>query len=315
MISTDQKPTVCRALRAPFLAVTALLAADALAGLIYRTGTAASTFVVRPRSGTTKRLLVVFPGFIMPGEELTAAFAPHLEPDDAMVVVHYAERGLDIDDIYHHVMMQAARLNPGSVTIYGVSMGGMCAAQFLDLYHRAEASYGAATLILDTAPSGAADIKRPGWLLAVSSWYRGGPLTTAVWALGSALGSEPEPEPGADRTVIAAARRRGAWAGMPAITSQAAYITRFARLCTEQQIDTPAHVAYLCAEADPLIRLGPAIRGWRRVFPGLEVMTVTGRQTRWHVPIIERPQETMRAISSAVELLRLPKKASPEPGA
>ena len=69
-------------------------------GLVYRTNTTADVNVTVPRSGTTHRAIVVFPGYIMPGGTLGRAFAPYVADDDAMVVVSYAERGVDVSQIY-----------------------------------------------------------------------------------------------------------------------------------------------------------------------------------------------------------------------
>lgn len=87
------------AVKAVALTAAGLLALDSLAGTVYRTDFAPGTEVVPARSGTAK-LLVVFPGFIMPGRELSRAFAPHLGANDAMIVVQYAERGMNVDAIY-----------------------------------------------------------------------------------------------------------------------------------------------------------------------------------------------------------------------
>ena len=47
-------------------ALPALLILDALMGLAYRTNTSAYVETIFPRSGTTHRAFVVFPGYIMP---------------------------------------------------------------------------------------------------------------------------------------------------------------------------------------------------------------------------------------------------------
>jgi len=70
-----------------FAGVPALLAVDALMGLVYRTITIADVTVHVARSGRTNRVIVVFPGYIMSGATLVRAFAPHVADDDAMVVV------------------------------------------------------------------------------------------------------------------------------------------------------------------------------------------------------------------------------------
>src|SRR5713226_5555258 len=82
----------------------ALLTLDALMGLLYRTNTSADVRITVPRSGTTHRAIVVFPGYVMPGGTLGRAFAPYIADDDAMVVVNYAERGVNASQIYDKVM-------------------------------------------------------------------------------------------------------------------------------------------------------------------------------------------------------------------
>jgi hypothetical protein len=47
---------------------------------------------------------------------------------------------------------------------------------------------------------------------------------------------------------------------------------------------------------DPLIRISDAISGWRAAFPNLVVITVQGRNARWHLPLVEYPRETVRAM-------------------
>src|ERR1017187_6241351 len=81
-----------------------LLAVDALIGLVYRTNTSADVEIIAPRSGITRRAIVVFPGYIMSGGTLARAFAPYVADDDAIVVVNYAERGVDVAQIYGNVM-------------------------------------------------------------------------------------------------------------------------------------------------------------------------------------------------------------------
>src|ERR1035438_9890408 len=69
------------------VAFPVLLSLDALIGLAYRTNTTADVKISAPRSGTTRRTIVVFPGYAMPGSTLVKAFAPYVADDDAMVVV------------------------------------------------------------------------------------------------------------------------------------------------------------------------------------------------------------------------------------
>ena len=283
----------------PVLAgLPALLVMDALMGLAYRTNTGADVKIIVPRSGTTHRAIVVFPGYIMPGGTLGKAFAPYVGDDDAMVVVNYAERGVNVSQIYDKVMAALNTLRPVELRVYGASMGGMLSKLFLDRYRQAGAPYGKVTLILDSAPAGRNNVKRPSFLLDVSCWYRGGPLSSAVWAAVSEFGTKPPTEDDALQD-IRAARHAGAWVGMPAATSQACFIAKFGPLKKDELLDVAQQVVYLqgySPDDDPLVRISDAIAGWRVAFPNLMVITVQGRNGRWHLPLVEYPRETVRAM-------------------
>jgi hypothetical protein len=268
-------------------------------GLAYRTNTSAYVKTIFPRSGTTRRAIVVFPGYIMPGSTLGEAFAPYVAKDDAMVVVNYAERGVNVSQIYDKVMATLRTLRPVELCVYGGSMGGMLSKLFLDHYRQAGAPYGKVTLILDSAPAGRNNVKRPSFLFDVSCWYRGGPLSSAVWAAASEFAPKPPTGDGARQDIVRAARRAGAWVGMPAATSQACFIAEFGPLKEGELLDVAQRVVYLkgCSpDDDPLVWISDAIAGWRVAFPNLVVITVEGRNARWHLPLVEYPRETVRAM-------------------
>jgi hypothetical protein len=272
---------------------------DAVLGRWHRTGTDARLYVTPARSGTPTQALVAFPGYTMPGGILSAAFAPHLGADDAMVVVEYAQRGVDPDAIHRAVMAELTGLGAPTLRVYGGSMGGMCAKHFLDRYLRDGAPYGKVVLVVDTSPSGPADVRRPRWLMALGRWYLGGPVGSGIWALASVFEPRPVPEPTADAGLVAAFRRANARAGMPAIASQAAYIARFPALAQDELVPTAERFVYLHGDGydrDPVIRVGRAIEGWRSAYPALKPVRIDERQGRWHLPLIERPGETVRAI-------------------
>ena len=195
-ITCHRRLSVWRALAA----LPVLLIVDALLGLAYRTNTTADVEIIAPRSGTTHRAIVVFPGYVMPGGTLGKAFAPYVAEDDAMVVVNYAERGVNVSQIYDKVMADLSTLKPVELRIYGASMGGMISKLFLDRYRQAGAPYGKVTLILDSAPATRNNIKRPSFLLDVSCWYRGGPLSSLVWAAANNSGLGPQPKMTLPRT-------------------------------------------------------------------------------------------------------------------
>ncbi len=159
----------------PVVAFAGCLVLDALAGRWHRRGRLARPHVTLARSGRPQQVIVAFPGYTMAGHLLSAAFAPCLGEDDAMIVVQYAERGIDVEQIYQAVMVKVARIGAPRLRVYGGSMGGMCAKHFLDRYHRDGAPCGKVVLLVDTSPTHATDVKRPRWLMALGRWYRGGP--------------------------------------------------------------------------------------------------------------------------------------------
>lgn len=276
-----------------------LLLVDAMLGIVYRTNTSADVRIIVPRSGTTHRAIVVFPGYIMPGDTLGRAFAPYVADDDAIVVVNYAERGVNVPQIYGKVMAALHPLRPVELRVYGASMGGMLSKLFLDHYRRAGSPYGKVTLILDSTPASRNNVKRPHFLLDLSCWYRGGPLSSAVWAAVSELGDKPLPEDGIPQDIVRVARQAGAWVGMPALTSQACFIAKFGPLMKGELVDVAQQVVYLQGNSpddDPVVRISDAIAGWRVAFPKLMVITVQGRNGRWHLPLVEYPRETVRAM-------------------
>jgi len=282
--------------------IPTLLLLDALMGLAYRRGTSANVTIIASRSGTTHRAIVLFPGYVMPGSTLGQAFAPFVADDDALVVVDYAERGVNVPQICDRVLAALKTLKPVELRVYGASMGGMLSKLFLDRYRQVGAPYGRVILVLDSAPASRDNIKRASFLFDVSCWYRGGPLSSAIWAAVSKLAPKPPTQGETSLDTIHAAQRAGEWAGTPAATSQACFIGRFAPLKEQELVDIAQHVVFLHGDHkddDPLVRMSDAIAGWRVAFPNLMSITVQGRAGRWHLPLMEYPRETVRAMISA----------------
>jgi hypothetical protein len=279
----------------------ALVLFDSLLGLGYRTSTASRVSVTLPREGVTRQAIVVFPGFAMSGPLLAQAFAPYVGPNDALLVVGYAERGVNTQAIASQVLDRLRPLRPVALRVYGASMGGMVSRTFLDVYRQAGLPYGKVALVLDAAPSRRADIRRPAFLFALSCWYRGGPLASLAWAGLSALIPKPPLGAAASPTLVRAARHAGAWVGMPAATSQSCFIAHATRLHQGELRDVAATVDFLepAPERDPVVALPAAIAGWRVAFPDLAISAVPGRPGSWHLPLMEYPRATVRAILQA----------------
>ena len=279
--------------------VAAALLVDGVSSLFYRTETVAEVNTIGPRQGPPRRAIVILPGYLMSGHLVAEAFAPYVEDNDAFVTVDYAERGVDIDALYQQISKALRALNPDEVRLYGASMGGLVAAGLIEHYKREGQPFGRLVLVLDTAPGQESDLKRPGWMFTLSCIYSGGIISSAAWRFVSRLVRRPVNEPDADPTLIRRARNEGASVGAPAVTSQACFIRRSAPLRANQLVGAVDRVVYLRgapATHDPLVRVDKSIEHWQVAFPNLSVVVLPGRESRWHLPIVERPRETVLAL-------------------
>ncbi|MFB6718917.1 alpha/beta fold hydrolase [Kribbella sp. NPDC056345] len=283
-------------------ALVALLLVDGLVGAcLFRTGTDAEVSVTPARDGRVRRSIVVLPGFVMKGSLVATAFAPYLGPNDAVVAVDYAERGVDPDQIYRQVMDALKRLRPATVVVYGASMGGLVAMEILRRYQYDGVPYGKVVLVLDTAPSGVLDVRRPRWLIDAADWYRGGPVATAAWAGVAGLMGDVPVGAGGNDELIGAAHHAAAWAGTAAMATQGAFIGHHGVDASDAKWSAVVGPAYYFqgeqnATDDPLVDVESGVGGWTAVLPGLVVVPVGGRDGRWHVPLVERPAESAGAL-------------------
>lgn len=283
----------------------ALIVLDSLVGaFFYRTGTEARVQVVPARQGAAQRAIVILPGYAMTGRYVGQAFAPYVGDGDALVSVDYAQRGVDTREIYRKTMDALRGLKPARLVIYGASMGGMVGADFLRHYQDDGAQFGKVSLILDTAPSTLADIKRPAWLAKATCWYRGGPLSTAVWAAAVGLMADP-PAADGESQLIDKAHHAGRWVGTAALATQACFISRFAlaadQVALQQVVSRASYLHGSPATDDPLVNTQSSADGWRTVFPALADVPISGRDGRWHIPLVEQPKETVAAILSVID--------------
>ncbi|WP_067478687.1 hypothetical protein [Actinomadura hibisca] len=277
------------------VALAMLVAADTASGAFHHRGKETSLISIPPRSGDLSTLIVVFPGYLMPAAELGRAFASHLDATTGLLLVQYAERGVDPTAIRASLALRLRNLRPERIVFYGASMGGMCAH---DVLRGMDGLTTPVDLVLDTAPASSQDVRRPGWFFTLASSYRGGYLASGVWRLLANLpAARPTPELDADRDIINSARHHYATAGMPAVTSEADYIGAFRLRAPSRH---PDRVVYLHAHEpvhDPLIKVDQAIARWRTVYPALITEEIKGRQGGWHIPLVERPKETLKAIT------------------
>jgi hypothetical protein len=280
-----------------------VLAVDSLAGLAYHTSTDASIIVTLPRTGIVDEALVVFPGYASVGQAVSDAFRPFLNDNQAMIVIGYAQRGIDDQAIYRQVMDELTTLAPRRLRVLAGSMGGAVATRFLTRYSRSPdlQRYGRAVLVLDTAPSGPDTTQVPDWIFWMSSWYRGGPISSAGWALLSGFVSQPVPEPGANQEIIDEGNDGNAWLGLPAFTTQADYLGSFRAAEIPAVRSAVLRATYLRAnpaQNDPLIRVDEAIGAWRTGLADLTVTTIATRHGDWHLPWTYRPRETLAAVNA-----------------
>jgi hypothetical protein len=283
-------------------AVVALLSLDSMIGTWGAGAASPELYLTRPASGAPLRLFVVFPGYRMPGAMLSKAFGAHLGPGDAMIVVGHSAHGVDLELIFRDVMDAIVAIDPpaGTLRIYGGSMGGMSAVDFLRRYGRAGAVYGRVSLFLDTAPSSRATVREPLWLMPAVAWYRGGPAVNALLRMVPGTVSPAELEPGADPDLVTQAGLAGRRLPLSSVMGQGSYLASFSPP-DPSELGCVEKAYYLHGrepEQDPLIVIDEAISGWRRVLPGLEEVVIEGRAGRWHLPLVERPQETMAVVSA-----------------
>jgi hypothetical protein len=229
--------------------LSVLVVADAVLGWGYRTDRHAHVDVIGPRSGVVRRAIVVLPGYAVSGRLVGEGVRPYVRSDDALVVVDYAQRGVDAGEIYDAVMAELHVLDPAELRIYGASMGGMLGKLFAERYHQDGEPFGGLVLILDSAPAERGDVKRPGWLFGVSCRYHGGPVSSALWAGASTFGSHPEVAPGADQALIGAAHHAGDRVGLPAATTQACLMDHFTPLVCGELRGVVRQVVYLQSSA------------------------------------------------------------------
>ena len=292
-------------LRAAVAGLIVLVVLDLASSLVHRTGTTARVTTITAESGSTERVLVILPGHTLSGAQVANAFARYRAPGEGLVAVDYAERGVDPADIYRQVRAALAALRPGHVVVYGPSLGGLVARALLAAYAADGMPYGRVDLVLDSGPSQESDVRRPALFFDAACRYPGGMVSTVAWGIGSSFATHPDPEPGADPALVTAAQSGSAWVGSSAVASQACYI----RLASAAGADADRQtLAPVVARAiflqgtdphdDPLIDLSRAVDGWRLRLPQLQVVTIATRPARWHLPIVERPHETMTAITT-----------------
>ena len=223
----------------------------------------------------------------MPGRLVAAAFEPHLGHDDAMVVVGYADRGMDMPAMCSAVMAKVNQLGADRPAAVRRFHGWTVRFAFPGSPRRRGLHSGGSGPRPGHRPEQRRRCSDPRWLLRLAGCYRGGPIGSVVWAATSMLERRASAEKDSDPRLIEASRRAERWVGMPAVASQAHFIARGTPPALSSPHGLVTRATYLHgrdAGDDPLINVGRAVGGWRWLFPDLRVRTIPGRAGRWHLP-------------------------------
>lgn len=276
----------------------ALLVIDIASSLVYRTNRLATLSVLPINSDHPSSAVVIFPGIGMSGELAAESLREHLSADTVVLGVSYAERGVDLDAISQSVLAELSRLQAGHVYFYGASMGGLVADYVANKYSlkRSDDDF---SLILDTAPAGAQDVRRPQFLLAATCYYPGGIISSWLWSL-AAHRAPNVPLSGTHLSLAEQGREYGESVGTSALTSQACFVKSAKPIPTESRRFRTFYVQAAGApEQDPLVDTRSAIRNWRTAYPEITELPILGRNGAWHIPLIERPSDTAAILMLA----------------
>lgn len=283
--------------------VVTLLVVDALSGLAFHTSTQPVVTSVGSEVETADRAIVVFPGYVMSGSVVARSLRAFLPSDYAILGVDYAERGVDSARIYTLVARELDRIRPREVVFYGASMGGLVASQVAKRYADDGQRFGRIVLILDSAPTGKSDIRRPAWSFWIACHFSGGVISSLVWAALVAVSPTPPRSSAASADLVQRSYRAGKWVGAPALTSQACFLAQPATDAPWGNADTLSKTCFLRGDgsgADPLVRTDQAIASWRVWAPTMRTIVVTHRDARYHLPLVEFPKETADAIQACI---------------
>lgn len=289
-----------RFLLAVLVAFALLLAVDAITGMFYRTSTKMSVATTSPQ-GVPSHTLLVFPGYAGDCHSISSAFGPRLLPGWQMVVLCYPEREIDDDQVFSLLRTYVEEAPQGTVSMLAGSMGAMVAVNFLDRLARTNSNFRPdVRLLLDDSPPDRAFVKMSSFL-PMSTWYRGGVISSAIWYIANGSLDHSALEAGASLDIVQQGDRYYREIGMQALASQANYIYDF-------RLDDHLHFRDLLASAtfitagkggeDPMINVGASIEAWRERLPELRVSTLNSREGSWHVPWTLRPQEILTVVLS-----------------
>lgn len=293
--------------RRPLVAGTAavliaLLVTDLVSSVFYRTDTTMSVIRSGP-PGESPRTLLVFPGYLGDCQSTFDAFSPSLDATWTLVVLCYAERGIDDDQVFSLLRSDVESAPLGSVSILAGSMGGMVAVTFLDrLARESTESRPQVELFLDTVPSNNSLVKRPQLAFCVAHFYRGGVVASFWWRLINTSDDNLDYsalEPNADIDIVERGNQYFRRIGMASLTSQAQYIDEFELAAMhdfQRVVSSAVFIKATHSERDPLVKVGSSIDMWLTRLTDMRVTELASRQGDWHIPWTLRPQEVLGVI-------------------
>lgn len=291
-----------RLLRVATAVVVTLLVMDLVSSLFYRTDATMSVVRSGP-PGESARTLIVFPGYAGDCHSVFDALKPGLDASWALVVLCYADRGIDDDQVFSLLRGDVESAPVGSVSILAGSMGGMVAVTFLD--RLARSSTGSpllAELFLDTVPSDSSFVKRPEFAFRLAHYYRGGMIASLWWRLINSLPAAPDQsalEPTASLDNVERGDRYYRQIGLPTLTSQAQYIDEF-RLASipdfQKAVSSAVFIKAANSEQDPLVDVRGSIGTWLARLPTMRVVEIASRRGDWHIPWTRRPSEVLSVV-------------------
>lgn len=276
-----------------------LVTIDSFFGLFGR-GAAFSTVTYQSTIKPDTAILVL-PGIKGSGYHSAKALKDGLIKQGHIVGVNYARTEFDIDLIYKVSLAALQKLRPTKLVIYGQSLGGMVAIDWLRRYQKDGLPITHnVRLILESSPFEQADINLD-WFSAMIVRLPGGPISSMIeqaksWYEIDVKKVLPPTDGQVDPKLVQDGYRIAKSTDFRAISSQARFARNFVGPKPGELIWVNA-AYYLHAKDDPLINVGQAYAKWQPAFTSLEQRVVNGWPTGRHSPLTEQPNPLAKEIS------------------
>lgn len=286
------------------LALATILCTDNGLGMVLQTTSTPQTFVAKQTTQTSSRLFILFHGYNGYGRELANVLAPYLTQYGTVVAFQPRPGGYDNKKVISAALKAIARFKPSEIVVEGESFGGMTAVDLL----RADPGLHLKGLVLNAAPSRAADVKNTYGGLALLVFYvmHGGPISTAVLRRfqANAVKHLPSLEQGTDQNAAKRAQLTSLSVTAPMAFDQLRYICSFKPPQPAEFLRRVDSVRYVHAPgfSDDVIYTTYASGNWRKAFAGADFADIAANWSLGqHTPTPERPGEVARAILSTLD--------------